>query len=121
MTVGEHDLKGSEVPAARTENIKNMIVHPSYQCGRWSSDIALLELVKPIAWSESVKPACLPSNSERTERNAFDGKVAVIAGWGWLGENKSQGEYNTPRIFTDILQVLIDSSYFIYLLFYYDY
>ncbi|KAL2717388.1 trypsin-1-like [Vespula squamosa] len=90
VTLGEYDLKGPETPAAREESVINAVVHPSHRCGRYVDDIALLELSRPITWSESVKPACLPAASGKPGYRAFGGESAVAAGWGWLGEDRSR-------------------------------
>lgn len=92
VTLGEYDLKGPETPAAREESVINAMVHPGHRCGRYVDDIALLELSRPITWSESVKPACLPAASGKPGYRAFGGENAVAAGWGWLGEDRSRCE-----------------------------
>ncbi|XP_015179984.1 PREDICTED: transmembrane protease serine 9 [Polistes dominula] len=90
VTLGEYDLKGPETPAASEESVINAVVHPGHRCGRYVDDIALLELARPITWSESVKPACLPAASGNPGYRAFGGENAVAAGWGWLGEDRSR-------------------------------
>nr|KAF7435511.1 hypothetical protein H0235_003702 [Vespula pensylvanica] len=95
VTLGEYDLKGPETPAAREESVINAMVHPGHRCGRYVDDIALLELSRPITWSESVKPACLPAASGKPGYRAFGGENAVAAGWGWLGEDRSRLEAST--------------------------
>ncbi|OXU23529.1 hypothetical protein TSAR_003330 [Trichomalopsis sarcophagae] len=89
VTLGEHDLQAAESPVSVTVAVRSMIVHPVYECGKWNSDIALLEMSEPIEWSESVMPACLPPETGRSGYSAFSGKSAVTAGWGWLGEDKA--------------------------------
>ncbi|XP_026831395.1 plasminogen [Ooceraea biroi] len=88
--LGEHDLKAPEVPAARQESIINVVLHPGHRCGKYVDDIALLELARPISWSESVKPACLPVATGKPGYSAFGGMEAVVAGWGWFGEDRSK-------------------------------
>ncbi|KAL0103515.1 hypothetical protein PUN28_017644 [Cardiocondyla obscurior] len=90
VTLGEHNLKAPEVPAARHESVINAVLHPGHRCGKYVDDIALLELARPISWSESVKPACLPVATGKPGYSAFGGMEAVVTGWGWLGEDRSK-------------------------------
>ncbi|XP_011871168.1 PREDICTED: transmembrane protease serine 9-like [Vollenhovia emeryi] len=90
VTLGEHNLRAPEVPAARHESVINAVLHPGHRCGKYVDDIALLELARPISWSESVKPACLPVATGKPGYSAFGGVEAVVAGWGWLGEDRSK-------------------------------
>lgn len=92
VTLGEHNLRAPEMPAAKHESVINAVLHPSHRCGKYVDDIALLELARPISWSESVKPACLPVATGTPGYSTFDGKEAVVAGWGWLGEDQSRCE-----------------------------
>lgn len=92
VTLGEHNLRGPEVPAARHESVINAVLHPGHRCGKYVDDIALLELARPISWSESVKPACLPVATGKPGYSAFGGVEAVVAGWGWLGEDRNRCE-----------------------------
>ncbi|XP_011703282.1 PREDICTED: prostasin-like isoform X3 [Wasmannia auropunctata] len=90
VTLGEHNLRAPEVPAAKHESVINAVLHPGHKCGKYVDDIALLELARPISWSESVKPACLPVATGKPGYSAFGGVDAVVAGWGWLGEDRSK-------------------------------
>ena len=47
---------------------------------RHSSDVAVLTLEKPLTLTSKVYPACLPSLDE--SEDTFEGKTAVVAGWG---------------------------------------
>ncbi|XP_032685767.1 trypsin-1-like [Odontomachus brunneus] len=89
VTLGEYNLKAPEVPPARHESVINAVLHPGHRCGKYVDDIALLELARPITWSESVKPACLPVATGKPGYSAFGGEHAIVAGWGWLGEDRS--------------------------------
>lgn len=94
VTLGEHHLGESEYPAAIIARVKKMKVHQDFVCGKYMNDVTLLELTEPIEWSESVQPACLPGSTGRAEQSdAFTGRSAIAAGWGWLGEDKSVCEY----------------------------
>ncbi|XP_014223683.1 serine protease 33-like [Trichogramma pretiosum] len=84
ITLGEHDLQAPEEPRSLSSGVDRLIVHEDFECGKWSNDIALLELSSRILWSDSVKPACLPASDAP---RSFEGEPAVAAGWGWLGED----------------------------------
>ena len=45
-----------------------------------SSDVAILTLKKPLTLTSKVYPVCLPSLDESEE--TFEGKTAIVAGWG---------------------------------------
>lgn len=90
VTLGEYNLRETEVPAAIIENIQNVIVHPGHTCGQYVNDIAILELESPIIWSDSVQPACLPTGQGELGYKSFEGERAIAAGWGWLGEDRSK-------------------------------
>ena len=43
------------------------------------SDIAILTLEKPVKFSKTISPVCLPSNAEELHIN----KTVTVTGWGW--------------------------------------
>ncbi|XP_016922548.1 clotting factor G beta subunit-like [Apis cerana] len=90
ISLGEYNLKGPEIPASKEERVVNAILHPGHKCGKYADDIALLELARPIIWSESVKPACLPVATGKPGYSTFNGQLAKAAGWGWFGEDRSK-------------------------------
>nr|XP_034172857.1 transmembrane protease serine 9-like [Osmia lignaria] len=90
VSLGEYNLKEPEVPASKEERVARIILHPDHKCGKYVDDIALLELARPISWSESVKPACLPVATGKPGYSAFGGEFAKAAGWGWFGEDRSK-------------------------------
>lgn len=92
VILGEYNLREPEVPESIVENVKNAIVHPKHKCGQYIDDIAILELVMPIIWTDSVQPGCLPQGQDDLNYQKFNGKVAIAAGWGWLGEDRTKCE-----------------------------
>ncbi|KAG6797175.1 transmembrane protease serine 9 [Apis mellifera caucasica] len=90
ISLGEYNLKGPEIPASKEERVVNAILHPGHKCGKYADDIAILELARPIIWSESVKPACLPVATGKPGYSTFNGELAKAAGWGWFGEDRSK-------------------------------
>lgn len=91
VTLGEHDLTRAEEPKSKDVRLSQIIPHPRHKCGRASDDLALIRLAEDIVWSESVTPACLPDGPNGNTYTDFSGRLAVVAGWGWLGEVNSNG------------------------------
>lgn len=65
------------IPSAYHQ-IKDIISHPDYSYGKKINDIALIELVLPVYFSETIRPACLQTYL-RDENTNMD---LAIAGWG---------------------------------------
>jgi len=65
------------VPAQRA------IVHPNYGTGTGQdNDIAVVKLARPIKFSPTIQPACLPAQGEKIDDNVN----GIVAGWGKLRE-----------------------------------
>ncbi|KAF4517624.1 hypothetical protein B566_EDAN002855 [Ephemera danica] len=63
--------------------IADFILHPEYHPQQWYNDIALIKLTRPVAFSQSVQPACLPEPIVDTASNTYlaDRKL-IVSGWG---------------------------------------
>ncbi|XP_060520272.1 clotting factor B-like [Cylas formicarius] len=86
VTLSQHDLSDKSTDAYERP-VRSFNIHPHYSCSRSSNDIAILELDGHVTWSDSVIPACLP-----TERSSqLDNLLATVAGWGWTHEHSSKG------------------------------
>ncbi|CAL8070446.1 unnamed protein product [Orchesella dallaii] len=79
IDVGDHDLTATT--EANNELIKcdRIIQHEKYNNETQDNDMALCHLVKPLTYSRTVQPACLPWNMA-TE--TFQGKTVTASGWG---------------------------------------
>jgi transmembrane serine protease 3 len=63
-----------------------VIMHPNYnKPGSNANDVAVVKLSKPIKFSDTIQPACLPAQNE----NVKDGTNGIVAGWGALREGAS--------------------------------
>uniref|UniRef100_A0AAG5CTS6 Peptidase S1 domain-containing protein n=1 Tax=Anopheles atroparvus TaxID=41427 RepID=A0AAG5CTS6_ANOAO len=71
-------------------NLRTIVPHPGYVCSKPSNDIALLEMTQRIDFTPSVRPICLSSGADGSAR--VEGRTAVVAGWGWLQENRNLGD-----------------------------
>ncbi|CAH0546791.1 unnamed protein product [Brassicogethes aeneus] len=90
ITLSQHDLTNKESDAYQM-GVESIRVHSEYSCNKPKNDIAILELQKPIVWSDSVLPACLSSSSKLRKLSSFDNNLATVAGWGWTHEDHSAG------------------------------
>ncbi|XP_023031246.1 trypsin-1 [Drosophila willistoni] len=63
-------------------------VHPNYDPNRIVNDVALLKLESPVPLTENMRPVCLPEANHN-----FDGKNAIVAGWGLIKEGGVTSNY----------------------------
>ncbi|XP_060702193.1 transmembrane protease serine 9 isoform X1 [Hemiscyllium ocellatum] len=57
---------------------KRLITHPSFNTYSLDYDIALLELSQPVAFTEVIQPACVPTPAHRFS----EGMKCYVTGWG---------------------------------------
>ncbi|XP_059086452.1 vitamin K-dependent protein C-like isoform X2 [Tigriopus californicus] len=83
LRVGAHDLSKPE-KTALTVAIKkeNVISHPEYNNKNLNNDIALLELLNPLVFNETVRAVCL-ADARNRERDLV-GYKTTVTGWGPL-------------------------------------
>lgn len=95
--VGLHkisDFNKNEIPRSGSDDfrpmemtIKNLFVHPGYDCNKIADDIALMELHEPIRFGEQVSPICIATGKDSIETGAN----GVVYGFGWTNENQDIG------------------------------
>lgn len=90
ITIGQHDLTKTNTYAYET-SVKTITIHPEYSCTRAKNDIAILELVKPLVWSNYALPACLANGLGEIGYTNYENILATVAGWGWTNENNKKG------------------------------
>merc|ERR1711910_200446 len=56
--------------------VKKMTLHPDYNSRTIDNDIAVLELAEDLAFTDKIKPACLPSS----ETKDYSGSASTISG-----------------------------------------
>lgn len=71
-------IQGKVDTKVEKRNIKQIIPHPYYNHYTFDNDIALMELDRPITYSDYIKPICLPSPQHVFET----GSTVWITGWG---------------------------------------
>ncbi|XP_042336045.1 transmembrane protease serine 9 [Sceloporus undulatus] len=75
-------LSGSEGGMVKA-GVGRILRHPSYNTETADFDVALLELLGPLAFSRFIQPVCLPAATHIFPA----GKKCFISGWGYLRED----------------------------------
>lgn len=80
VTAGNHRLNAIEAGEEK-RSVAAIRFHPSFLYGDkigMTNDVALIKLDKPVKFSETIRPVCLPKSGEPLPL----GKMCVAAGWG---------------------------------------
>ena len=79
MLAGEQNIlkRGKH---AQYRNVKKLIIHNDYKQATFDSDIALLQLSKPLRFTNHVQPLCTISTEAEEENLHFS--ACFISGWG---------------------------------------
>ncbi|XP_076332207.1 serine protease grass-like isoform X2 [Tachypleus tridentatus] len=59
--------------------LESLITHENFEPLRFENDLAILKLERPVEYSDSISPVCLPYNLSTKN---IDAKTAYITGWG---------------------------------------
>uniref|UniRef100_A0A1B0CCU7 Phenoloxidase-activating factor 2 n=2 Tax=Lutzomyia longipalpis TaxID=7200 RepID=A0A1B0CCU7_LUTLO len=87
VQLGDHNIRSATEVVHETRHVKRVVRHRGFDSRTLYDDIALLTLDRPVTFSSSIRPICLPpSNDVRS----YNGKTAVAIGWGSLRENGPQ-------------------------------
>jgi len=81
VSAGAHDLY-RPTQNQQTVRASRAIYNPSYNPDTTLNDVAVIVLQKPIQFTQSVQPVCLPQPGEVVADNT----VATVAGWGLTQE-----------------------------------
>lgn len=74
---GDHDRNAYE-EGEQGREVESILMHPQYTTTGTRNDIALVKLVKPFKFSDTIRPACLPKQDEELPV----GKKCAATGWG---------------------------------------
>jgi len=72
-------------PEESQYKVSKIYKHEKYDEYTTDNDIAILELAKPLTWSKTVVPACMP---ESDAKDPEDGTNCIVSGFGTLGEGE---------------------------------
>jgi len=105
IAAGAHDLDN---PSASQQKVKvtysstQVKYHPAYDSDTTENDIAIIKLDKPINFTSTIQPACLP----KADETVADNGEAVVAGWGLTRE----GGADTSNILMQVGVPIISSK-----------
>lgn len=88
VRLGEHDLKSADGEV--DVGVSRILVHPAFNSKTFKNDIALIELDRKMAFSESIMPACVPHDIpslSNTSASALTGHQAWVIGYGQTSYN----------------------------------
>lgn len=85
MRPGGRDVDLDESRPGWDIHVEEVTVHPNFgQPRRYSNDLALLRLKRPIRYSDQAQPICLPRSSDES----YEGLNATVVGWGFQKEGE---------------------------------
>ncbi|KAL7866547.1 hypothetical protein AOLI_G00143610 [Acnodon oligacanthus] len=75
-------IRSADAGPSTEVEVEKVFLHPGFQnTSDWDNDLALIQLKKPVTFSDSVFPIPLPERGEDLAEKA--GERGIIAGWGW--------------------------------------
>ena len=90
MLLGEHSIADSDFNRV---DVAEIINHPNYNSQTTDNDYAILRLSEAVAFTNEVRPACLPADLSAT----YAGALATVTGWGLLSS-----EGNQPNVLQEV-------------------
>ncbi|XP_034624757.1 serine protease 27-like [Trachemys scripta elegans] len=102
VNLGEHQLFNPS-PSRLSSPVRQIIVHPNYNRGTHSADIALVQLTEPVRYTDEILPICLPGPSD-----SFPGNhTCWVTGWGRIA---SEVSLPPPKALQEVQVQLIDTA-----------
>ncbi|KAJ6665110.1 hypothetical protein lerEdw1_005341 [Lerista edwardsae] len=85
VVVGVHDIKAQEQNSQK-RLVTRYFMHPAFNSTTMDSDIAVVQLSKPLDFNHYVRPVCLPESEDKMEPS----RACVITGWGIHNEDRER-------------------------------
>ena len=92
MLLGEHNI-ADRVSNRFEHRVAEIINHPEFHPRTLDNDFAILRLSEAVAFTNEVRPACLPADLSAT----YAGALATVTGWGLLSS-----EGNQPNVLQEV-------------------
>ncbi|XP_076025192.1 coagulation factor VII [Genypterus blacodes] len=80
VSIGDYDKQRPD-PGEQIRKVQKVVFHPHFHAFTFDSDIALLYLAKPVAWSPTVIAACLP-DAHLAKYLLKEDNRGMVTGWG---------------------------------------
>ncbi|XP_075044287.1 prothrombin [Mixophyes fleayi] len=110
VRIGKHYRTKYERTTERILQLERIIVHSKYN---WKEnldrDIALLQLKKPLTFTNYIHPVCLPT-MEIAQRLQLSGHKGRVTGWGNLKEAWTTGGPPLPQVLQQINLPLVEQD-----------
>jgi len=103
VALGEHNIRQDVESGTVVQGIKATAIQRSdYDSQSIDNDIAILRLEKDITFTDSIVPACLPTDKSKT----YAGQAATVSGWG----TTSSGGSTSDVLKETQVEILADSA-----------
>ncbi|CAH2325951.1 prothrombin [Pelobates cultripes] len=110
VRIGKHFRTKYERKIEVIALLERIIVHPKYN---WKEnldrDIALMQLKKPVSFSDYIHPVCLPTK-EIVQNLLLAGHKGRVSGWGNLYETWKPGGQQQPQILQQINLPIVEQE-----------
>ena len=85
VILGEHVTNDNQVTRV---GVAEVIADPNYNPQTVNSDFSILRLARPVSFTSTIRPACLPAQTNPAP--TYVGQVATVTGWGTLSSGGAQ-------------------------------
>ncbi|XP_053305162.1 prothrombin [Spea bombifrons] len=110
VRIGKHFRTKYERATEKIALLERIIVHPKYN---WKEnldrDIALIQLKRPLTFSDYIHPVCLPTK-EVVQKLLLAGHKGRVTGWGNLYETWTAGGQQLPSVLQQINLPIVEQS-----------
>ena len=102
LLVGANNIKddGDKV------HISNISIHPLYNPTTLQNDFSILTLAQPVTFTDTVSPACLPSDLTQD----YAGQEGTVTGWGKKTQNATHYTFSHNLQETNVKSYKVDTS-----------
>ncbi|ODM87661.1 Proclotting enzyme [Orchesella cincta] len=78
LYIGDHNIHSTSDGHHEVRSVSRIVKHKRFSLQTFLNDIALLKLDRPVAFTDRIRPICLPSGAKQIESDP----QLLVAGWG---------------------------------------